>query len=137
MKLKLFITIVCISFLAACGGTTYSGVMKKQFGGETTEGKSTVTLKKESEKVVVVTISNSDSSNPTFLNKCSSLKFLKQESAGSEVWMSLEQPCTLFKENDSKFTGMLNFDDQKLRLSGNLTENGSRAYFHEFEGTAK
>jgi hypothetical protein len=44
--------------------------------------------------------------------------------------------CSLFKDKDSKFSGTIVFDDKKMTLSGNLIE-GSRLYFHEFEGTAK
>lgn len=136
MKLNLLLTIICAVFLSACGGTNYSGTMKRQVGPEQTEQKAIATLKKESEKIVEVKISDADSNNATFLSKCPSLKFIKQEGAKEVIWMSTEQPCSLFKENDSKFSGMLTFDEQKLRLSGTLSEY-SRSYFHEFEGTAK
>ena len=108
-----------------------------QNGPEKTEGKVTVTVKKESDKVAKVTISSVDSSNPTLLYKCSSLNFIKPEAGDATPWIAMESPCTLFKDNDSKFGGTLTFDDKKMRLSGTLTENGSRAYFHEFDGEAK
>ncbi|HQU84233.1 MAG TPA: hypothetical protein PKY59_13945 [Pyrinomonadaceae bacterium] len=132
MKLKLLLTIICVSFLMACGGTKYSGTMTRQVGPEKTEQKAFAALKKDSEKEVTVTISDADSINPTFLSKCPALKFTKEES----MWMAADQPCSLFKDNDSKFTGTITFDDKKIHLSGNLIE-GTRYYFHEFDGTTK
>jgi hypothetical protein len=108
--------------------------MTRQVGPEKTEQKAFATLSKESEKIVAVTISDADSNNATFLSKCPAIKFIKQDSGDSTIWRATEQPCFLFKENDSKFTGMLTFDDQKLHLSGNLIENGNRFYAHEFDG---
>ncbi|HMS40026.1 MAG TPA: hypothetical protein PKE69_07370 [Pyrinomonadaceae bacterium] len=137
MRKLVVLLLVSAFLLGGCGGKTYSGMLKMQNGAEKTEGKVTVMVKQESEKVATVTISNSDSSNPTLLYRCSSLKFVKVESGDATPWMAMETPCTLFKENDSKFGGMLTFDDKKMRLSGTLTENGSRSYFHEFDGEAK
>lgn len=130
---KLAIFMLMSLFLTACGGTNYSGTMTRQVGPEKTEQKATASLNKESDKTVSVKISDADSNNATFLSKCPAIKFIKQDA----IWIATEQPCSLFKDNDSKFSGTLEFDDQKLKLSGSLVENGSRSYFHEFNGTIK
>lgn len=136
-KLAVLLSLTSFLLIGCGGGKTYSGSLKMQNGPEKTEGKVTVTVKKESDKAATITISSSDSNNPTLLYRCSSLNFVKPEAGDATPWIAIDSPCNLFKSNDSKFGGTLTFDDKKMRFSGTLIENGSRSYFHEFDGEAK